>query len=241
MGRASTVGSVTEKFQRIIENEATHRIGLYGRIINFLEDILEDAECEEVYVDIVSVNEDYIVVKGMNCSYPVEESIEIFQDKYDIYAEPGNASTPPASLYREVVSTYRNTLHYDMKQFAARSMSTGIEYYLGILFNGRAFIIEGEEDRVIMPGIRTQCFSAHTHPSNLPLPSRRDIHTIVDLFINRGIGHVIETASTGLTIYRIRPIDIDDLDKLKTIETIRDPVRALKELSSVKSLVIEYI
>lgn len=232
---------MTEKFQRAVENEATMRIGFYGRVINFLEDLLEDAECEEVYVDIVSVDEEYIVVEGSNCSYPIEESIEVFQDKYDLYAEPGSASTPLASLYREVVSTYRNTLHYDMKQFAARSMRTGLEYYLGILFNGKAFIIEGEENRVIMPGIRTQCFSAHTHPSNLPIPSRQDIHTIIELFINRGIGHVIETISTGLAIYRIRPIDIDDLEKLKIIETIKDPVRALRELSSVKSIVIEYI
>lgn len=232
---------MTEKFQRAVENEATMRIGFYGRVINFLEDLLEDAECEEVYVDIVSVDEEYIVVEGSNCSYPIEESIEVFQDKYDLYAEPGSASTPLPSLYREVVSTYRNTLHYDMKQFAARSMRTGLEYYLGILFNGKAFIIEGEENRVIMPGIRTQCFSAHTHPSNLPIPSRQDIHTIIELFINRGIGHVIETISTGLAIYRIRPIDIDDLEKLKIIETIKDPVRALRELSSVKSIVIEYI
>ncbi len=224
----------------LVEDESAERIAFISRTINFAEDVLEDAECEDVLIDIEWSAGPKILVKGWRCSYDIGESIEVFMDKYDldaVYSE--HARTSYTTLYDEVVKTYMETLHYRMKNYAAKTYATRREYYLGILFDGRAFLLEGEEDRVISPGI-PQCFSAHTHPSNMPVPSRQDLMVITRLLIDRGLGHVIETVGPSLAIYRVRPLTLEDWEKMKEIQSIESPLEALQALSKLEALRTRY-
>ncbi len=224
----------------LIEDKSAERIAFISRTINFAEDVLEDAECEDVLVDIEWSAEPKVLVNGWQCNYDVGESIEIFMDKYDLdamYSEHARISY--TRLYDEVVSTYLESLHYRMKNYASKSYATRREYYLGILFDGRAFLLEGEEDHVISPGI-PQCFSAHTHPSNMPVPSRQDLRVITRLLIDRGIGHVIETVGPSLAIYRVRPLTLEDWEKMKNVQSIENPLEALQVLSKLKALRTRY-
>ena len=224
----------------LIEDESAERIAFLSRTINYAEDILEDAECEDVLVDIQWSPEPQVYVNGFHCNYDVRESIEVFMEKYDLDAEYSEqASRSYRELYEEVIHTYMETLHYRMKNYASKSYTSRREYYLGILFDGRAFLLEGEEDHVISPGI-PQCFSAHTHPSNMPVPSRQDLRVITRLLIDRGIGHVIETIGPSLAIYRVKPLTLDDWEKMKDIQGIENPVQALQELSRLDALRLKY-
>ncbi len=232
---------MTLKFQQIIENEATRRIGFLSRLVNFLEDILEDAECDSVYYTVGSVDEKEVVVEGRNCRYPLSESIEVFMDKYDLYAEEGFGKKHYTELYHEIVKVYRETLHYTMKGYAVKSMQRRVEYYLGVLFNGKGFLVEGEEDRVVVPGGLNQCFAAHTHPSQIPIPSHADVRSITNLFLDRGIGHVIETSGPSLAIYRRAPLSIEDLELLRTMDRYRDVGSLFRSFAKLESIVLEYI
>ncbi len=229
------------KFQQVFSNNATKKIAFLSRTINFLEDVLDDAECEAVYVDSSALEREEILVEGVNCVYDLEESIEVFSKQYSLDAEPANrADLSLRSLYEMVISTYKETLHYKMKEFASKTMINKIEYYLGILFNGKAFIVEGEEERIAIPGFK-QCFAAHTHPSSIPVPSRPDLKSIINLFLDRGIGHVIETANTAMVIYRVAPLTDEDLEVLMSAVRFNDPMECLRIFSSRDSIKLVYI
>lgn len=230
-----------KKYHKLIENSDTRAIAFYSRLINFLEDILEDAECDNIYVSIPKNDNAYMVaVEGINCRYDLLESIEVFAPRYDIEASVGRGNIELSSLYHLVIEKYKGALHYMMKDLAGKSFVNRVEYYLGILFNGKAFLLEGEEDRVVLPSI-PQCFSSHTHPSRLPAPSRADLKTITRLFLDRGLGHVIETVGSSMVIYRVGPLTLDDLNVIKDAEKAGNPNEALKIIISNTSIKIAYI
>ncbi len=234
---------VSKKYQQIIDNKDTFIIGFLSRLVNFLEDIIDDSECEDVYVwfnmdDPLSEN---IFVEGVNCLYDIEESINVFSPNYNLVAVKGRGEYSLSELYNMVIDKYKSRLHYIMKDLAGKSFITRREYYLGILFNGKAFLIEGERDKVLLPGNIPQCFSAHTHPSQIPVPSRADLKTINRLFVDRGIGHAIETVGTSMVIYRVSPITLNDLEIIRDAERIHNPVKALSMLTSTQHIRVMYI
>ncbi|MEM4718010.1 MAG: hypothetical protein QXE81_04530 [Desulfurococcaceae archaeon] len=106
------------------------------------------------------------------------------------------------SLYGMLIKYYCSTIHQGFKRFATRTDNSRIEFFLGILFNGKGFIVEGEEDHVRTPGLPL-CLSAHTHPGGVVLPSRRDLEAILKILADRGIGHVITTSRQSVALYRI--------------------------------------
>ena len=173
---------MNQRYQTIIENNHTVRIAFLARTINFLEDVLEDAECEEVLINSDNIQDNVLTVEGVNCKYDLLESIPVFSEKHNVTATLGRGDTSLKNLYEEVINYYRETLHYKMKEYAAKTINTRREYYLGILFNGKAFLLEGEQNKVLLPRI-PQCFSAHTHPSNLSIPSKQDLKTIIQLLV----------------------------------------------------------
>jgi hypothetical protein len=217
------------KYHDIIVNKHTEMIAFLCRVINFLEDIVEDAECSEVYVDRVKLSEMMLEFKAIGCKYDVVESTRLFSDKHGIKAELGSGDMELRKLYDRVVDYYARTLRKEIKQYAIRTRETGIEYYLGVLFDGRGFIAEGEEDKVIVPGL-PQCFSAHTHPSDYPMPSLRDIRVITRLLVDRGLGHVVETFGNGLAIYRTGPVSLSDYEVLLNTVKKGDVENALREM-----------
>ncbi|ADI31800.1 hypothetical protein [Staphylothermus hellenicus] len=230
-----------KKYQRIIENKNTRLIAFYSRLINFLEDILEDAECDNVYVSLPKNSfSTTVFVEGSNCRYDLLDSINVFAGKYDLQADIGRGNIGLASLYYKVIDEYKRSLHYMMKELAVKSLVNHIEFYLGILFNGKAFLVEGEEDRVVLPSI-PQCFSSHTHPSRIPIPSRADLKTIIRLFLDRGLAHAIETVGSTLVIYRTGPLTIDDLDIVRDVEKSNNIIEALKLLSSTDNIKTLYL
>ncbi len=231
---------VKKKYQVILQNNYTEKIAFLARTINFLEDVFEDAECEEILVDSHQLENYIVVIEGIKCKYDLSESISIFTEKYDVSASIGKGDTSLRTLYEEIIDYYRETLHYKMKEYATKTIATRHEYYLGILFNGKAFLLEGEEDKVLLPRI-PQCFSAHTHPSNIPIPSKQDLRTITQLFTDRGIGHVIETVGASLAIYRVGPITIDDLEVFKQLDNTSDIIKALNELTKKTPIRLRYI
>ncbi len=215
--------------QKLLVDTNTRYIAFLSRLINFLEDLIDDAWCRTVYVSKNVYTErplepSYIVIEPVECSYDVEESIEIFSRQWDLDTidfRIGKGDIAFSDLYYFIPSFYSATLHYLMKNYATKTVARRREYFLAILFNGKGFILEGEEDRVTIPFIK-HCVSAHTHPSSIPMPSKKDIETVMNLMLNRGFLHVIETPASSLYIYRVGVMGEEELIKLRTIEHAKD-------------------
>jgi len=220
------------KYHTVFRNEYTERLSFLCRAVNFLEDVLEDAECDDL---LVSVEGRGIAVEPVNCRYSVLESIDVFRDQHSLEnVTLGFGVESYRALYDRVFETYLKGLHPRTLDLLARSRATGYEYYIGVLFDGRAFVLEGEKDRITLPSI-SQCFSAHTHPYPNPLPSTADLKTITQMLLSRGVGHVISSFGGSLAVYRVRPLSEEDFELLREAERL-NPLNALKPLAKLKSI-----
>ncbi len=237
----------TLREQILIDNNNTRYIGFLSRFINFLEDVLDDAWCEDIFIDksIYSnrpIIPNTIEIEPYKCSYDPLESISVFSSQWDIdeiSITIGKGYYSLNELYFLIPSIYIETLHYLMKSYSSKTITSKKEYFLAILFNGKGFLVEGEVDRVRIPFI-PHCLSSHTHPSHMPIPSKRDIEMILYMMLNRGFLHVIETVGASLYIYRVKPLSENDLVKLRSIESLnnyRDVINVFKTIESVR---IEY-
>lgn len=229
-----------EKYHAIFHDEDSEKIGFICRAINFLEDVYEDAECEEIMVSIGDLDLGRLVINPIKCHYDPRESIDVFSEQHGIESvEIGRGDHSLWFLYDHLINVYRETLHYKMLSLSSTTKITGNEYYMGILFDGKYFIVEGEHNHIQLPGI-PQCLSAHTHPSPYPIPSPVDLKTISRLLLDRGIGHVIVGYSTSLAIYRVKPLTEDDLVFLQNLK-FENPVNVLKNMSRRESIRLKYI
>jgi len=234
------------KEQRIVENSNTKYIGFLSRFINFLEDVLDDAWCEDIFVD-KSIYDSRPIIPGTievepyRCSYEPEESIRVFSGQWDIDIDItiGKGYYSLNELYFLIPSIYVETLHYLMKSYASKTIANKREYFLAILFNGKGFLVEGEVNRVRIPFV-PHCLSSHTHPSHMPVPSKGDIEMILYMMLNRGFLHVIETVGASLYIYRVRPLSEDDLVKLRSIESLNNYRDVISVFKSIESVRLEY-
>jgi len=221
------------KYHTVFRNEYTERLGFLCRAVNFLEDVYEDAECDDLLVRVEG--SEGIELEPVNCKYSVLESIEVFRNQHGLESVAlGSGTVSYRALYDRVFETYLKGLHSLTLNLLVRSRTTGYEYYMGVLFDGRAFILEGEKDRVTLPSM-PQCFSAHTHPGITPLPSTADLKTIAQMLLSRGVGHVISSFGGNLAVYRIQPLSEEDFEVLREAERL-NPLNALKLLEKLKSI-----
>ncbi len=232
------------KEQRIVTSSDTRYIAFLSRLVNFAEDVVDDAECDTIYVSRSMLEppgpSGPVEVRPVRCRYDPAESIEVFGREWDIEAVLGRGDVAYTDIYGLVLRHYRDSVHVFMASMASRSLATRIEYFLAVFFNGEAVLLEGETDRVTVPFFR-HCLSSHTHPARLPFPSQPDLRTITRLFLERGIAHIIETVGGGLAIYRVGPITEDDLVVFREAEALDDPRESLRLLGGIEHVRISYI
>lgn len=210
-------GTVSKKFHVLVDRPETRIMGFMCSVINMLEDVLEDATCEDVKVDLGALHQNILVVKGVKCKENISESVEAYGERYEIDARIGEGDVSYRRLYDTVLELYFKQLRPLIRQYLPETLESGVEYYLSVLFDGKGFIAEGDIGRVKLPFLK-ECFSAHTHPSPQPVPSERDIETIIKIMLERGLGHSIEASAGSLILIRTRPIRVEDLATLREIE-----------------------
>lgn len=230
-----------KKEQFVFENNSTRVIAFYSRLVNFIEDLIDDAYCRTVYVDGLEDNGSNITIEPVECLYDFRESIELFSNEWSIdNVVLGKGSHDYRVLYSLIKDKYLETLHYVMKNYASKTCVKRKEYFLAVTFTGKAVILEGEPDRVRIP-LFNQCFSAHTHPSVRAVPSKHDLVTIMNILLNRGIGHAIETPSETLVIYRTAPLTEEDILILRRIEKENNLENITEILRNIPRIKMSYI
>lgn len=229
------------KKHKFFSNSASKRIGFLCRLVNFLEDVLEDAGCEDILVSLNSLGEDKVVLEPFSCSEDYRESMSVFGDEYDLRGIDINQGDVSFKvLYDEIIETYASTIHRFVKQLVYRTIEAGVEHYVGILFDGRVFVAEGEENRIILPKIN-ECLSIHTHPSLHPMPSFEDLRHAVDLMVDRGIGCVIASRSSSLAIYRTGALTVDEYYLIKSFDTTNPYDLLINIVKNSKNIKIRYL
>jgi hypothetical protein len=221
---------VVLKYHEVFENSYTRKIGFLCRLINLLEDLLEESGCRDILVDYSEDSTSIVKVEGIDCTYSILESLELYGGKYDINASIGLGRFKLSDLYGRILEYYKRGFHSRLLSYAVLTDETGIEYYLGVLFDGKGFLLEGGVNSVSIPRI-PQCLTAHTHPSHSPLPSSRDFSAIRDLFTNGGLAHFIVTINKSIAIYRAGPITTSDYELLINAERFSSPMEALMNLA----------
>ncbi len=232
----------------MIDDHVTKYLGFLCRLTNFFEDVVDDAFCDTLFISSIDPYSqeipNTIEVYPLNCKYDPMDSIKLFSEQWDldniVFTIGFSASMPYTKLYDIVKTVYTHTLHYRMKEYSLKSIRDRREYFLALLFNGKAFVVEGGVDRVIIPHIR-HCISAHTHPSTIPYPSKHDVETIIRLLIDRGLLHAIETIGNSLYIYRVGAISEDGLIALRRIEGLSDLNEIMKVVKSIDNLEIAIV
>ncbi|MET1160277.1 MAG: hypothetical protein ABWW65_04895 [Thermoprotei archaeon] len=227
------------KYHRVFRSSSTEKLANICKLILFSEDVVEDAECQDLLVDSSTIGFNTIVVEPVNCVYDPGESIGVYSEKYGLKATIGSGDKSFRELYEYVVEFYSRNIHGWFLSLVTTRSGWSREYYLGVLLDGSAFIAEGEEEYISLPGIQ-QCFSAHTHPSLYPIPSSMDFKSIVSLLADRGIGHVIAAKAASLALYRVAPLTLNEYEYLNSLN-YRDPVKVLRELNRLNSIRVRYI
>ncbi|MCX8199257.1 MAG: hypothetical protein N3E36_04410 [Sulfolobales archaeon] len=229
----------------LLDNALTKRIAFIARLINFLEDLVDDAFCREIYV-----NEDVllgesapssITIDAVGCEHDVVESARTFSREWLINSDVrrGPARVQLSSLYRCIYELYMKYLHPSMKQYSLKTYARGVEYCLALLFDGRGIIIEGERSKVVLPYFK-HFLSAHTHPSGGALPSKVDLKTMLRLFIDRGLLYSIVTPSSSMIVYRVAPLTEESLNLMNKVVNNRVEV-VLNYMKSFKWLEITLV
>lgn len=230
------------KFHRVFSNTESKYIGFLCRVVNLLEDVQEDAECSDIYVTLDELYRYRVVIEPVDCKYSIRESIDIFSEQHRVdnisISDTGHGYISFTNLYDFIIDKYRETLHSYIQQFISKTINTSHEYFLAVLFNGNCLILEGEKNRVTIPRIYN-CLSAHTHPSNIPYPSPRDIDEIIEIFINRGIGHIIVAKLGSLVIYRTKPLTDAELEIVIDLRS-RNPSEVVKELNKLSVVRVKF-
>jgi len=222
-------------FEEII-NKYTRTISFLYRSILFVEDLVEDAECENIYVE--TLNET-LFINPVNCVGEMSDSLTYYSRVHEIDVQLSPVNGNFKELYKNIVKIYVEGLRPLVRSKLSPTMRSRLEYFMGVTPEGEGFLLEGNVENVRIPWVNV-VLSVHTHPEEHPLPSLTDLETIVRSFTSRGIAHGIEAYSGGLIIYRVEPIRLEELFFLKNVKK-RDPLSYLSEFGKLKSIRIMYL
>lgn len=126
--------------------------------------------------------------------------------------EKGEGKFQYFKLYDFFAENYAKFIINIMASYASRTQNTEIEYINILLSDGQYLILEGDEDKVVIPHPRALA-STHTHP-NVCLFSHKDLETADYLFIKDYLVVGVITTQCLLILYRRGVYTIEDRESL---------------------------
>ncbi|BFH74511.1 hypothetical protein SJAV_24550 [Sulfurisphaera javensis] len=196
------------KDQKIDKSKESEKLAEIAKLIFKAEEIHEE------YDEIATTDlEKLYTVNGINDTEKGKAKYTYFQ-LYDYFAE----------LYsRFILSTMAN--------YSTRTQESEIEYINILLEDGSFIILEGEEDRVVIPHPKALA-STHTHP-NICLFSHKDLETADQLFIKDYIAVGVLTTKCLLLLYRRGVYTLEDREiLLKLVKNIKKSKTAEEVIKS---------
>ncbi len=193
------------------------KLALYNHLINGLESVIAEYECSDVSVILPGTYSSHgsseLVVCYSSCSEVPYEGFELsnivkykLADSYEF--RQCYEGLHIDELYSHALDLYLRNVPSYLRSYTIRTALEGIEYMLVVLQNGRAVLLEGERNKVVIPSVKAVA-SAHTHPKSC-VPSPHDIRSLVNILLDGGLGASIVSPNCTLTIFRSGPFTEDD-------------------------------
>ncbi len=112
-----------------------------------------------------------------------------------------------------------------LRHLAQETSSTGVEYMLIYLEDGKVAVLEGERFRVSVPFVNSLAM-LHTHPSGACGLSQKDLKSGIELLTEEGLFSGAVTPECAYIMYREGLVDEEDFIRVKKGE--------LRDLRTVK-------
>ncbi len=209
----------------------TIKLAIYNAVINGIESIIGEWGCKSLWA---VIDEDKVTICYDYCDGIPDQGFELDDavsngiiKEYEL--RQCNMGKPLNELYVEAARMFIKNSMSMMNTYALRTRFDNIEYMLIILQNGRAALLQGEHNRVVIPQIRASA-TAHTHPRGCT-PSPHDIRSLINLLFDGGLGSGIVSTDCSLYIMREGPYTENDLIALSKL---RDDLSA-RDVNAVKA------
>ncbi len=188
----------------------TKKIALLTLVINALESFAGGFGCKDLRY---SIRESGVRICYSACEEEVDEGYELDDAvNYGLIKEYSirkcNEGNKHRKIYEEASNLFIKAVTSYLSTYVARTQAIGIEYMFLVLRNGRGFILEGEKNRVVIPGIKSVA-SAHTHPEWC-LPSPHDVRSWINLLLEGGFGAGIVSPKCRFFLVKTGPFTEED-------------------------------
>ncbi len=220
-----------------VTSSRSRRVALLNLVINGLESVIGEYGCREVRAVLPESVGGTLTVCYSSCEEIPEEGFELdsaidYGLLSDYAFEPCGRGLSLEDLYTVAQDLAAKEAMSTLSAYALKCALTEVEYMLLILQNGKAAILEGERDKVVIPA-KGVSFTAHTHPRGC-VPSPHDIKSLINLLFEGGLGSAVISTECGLMLFRNGPFTEEDLLALTNFRSIvggRDPRRIVEVLS----------
>ena len=224
-----------------ISGEWSRKLSLIVNLINVLEIIKADFECNDV---IICDPTDLSELLGSTITICVDRCIDVPNELQELdrlanyglindykvrVSQSMNEGISINELYRKAINYFDEVFDY-LDSYLLRTYLEGLEYIVLVLTNGKALLLEGERGRVVVPA-KNVIASAHTHPRGC-LPSPHDIRSLINMFFEGGIGLGIKSKDCTLKIVRVGPFTEKDYVELAIFRNMlrKNDLEAIKEI-----------
>ncbi|RLG89477.1 MAG: hypothetical protein DRO15_00320 [Thermoprotei archaeon] len=221
---------------KLIDDYEFKYLAFLSYIISIAEFAVADGECSLDETEICDLPEEAdewryyskALIKLRNCKYEdiylpreVEELKEYELGSIDIaLMNGGYRCTKLLSLYRRVAKKFTSIARTYLEDKLIQTSFSNVEFFLALLRNGKAIILEGEERTIKIPKLRIWA-TAHTHPYTC-IPSAIDMESAEDILCDQGIVEAIISPLCTLIIFREAPLtDTDILALREATEILR--------------------
>ncbi|AAY80912.1 hypothetical protein [Sulfolobus acidocaldarius] len=136
-------------------------------------------------------------------------------------------------LYSVFAEKYVNFIRTTMSEYARSTKETEIEYINILLDDGYFLILEGEEDKVVLPH-PSALASTHTHPG-ICFFSHKDLETADFLFMRNYLAVGVTSNECALILFRNGVYTLEDKSELESLSKQVKKVKTFQELLNVYS------
>ncbi len=218
-----------------VTSRTSRLLALINHLVNGIESLIMDCQCREGYLDI-----DLNDVEGLlggevpvylnGCIYKPDKLFELrrlidYGLVNNVLIRLGSVGIRYGVLYNIAFNIIDRDLITYIRDISLRASLTGIEYMYVVLDDGKAVLIEGDVDKVVIPKVNS-VLSIHTHRYGC-LPSPNDLKSLTELLFDGGLGAGIVSPECYLLIYRVGPFTEDDYIAIKNLRGSLEEIKAI--------------
>ncbi|MCD6324370.1 MAG: hypothetical protein J7L55_04600 [Desulfurococcales archaeon] len=193
-----------------VTSERTRRLALLTLVIDALESFAGGFGCRGLRYSIIGGE---VKICYSECDEEVDQGYELEDavnagliESYSI--ERCSEGAKFSKIYEEAADLLIKVSTSYLSSYVVRTQLTGTEYMFIVLRDGRAILLEGERNKVIVPRIK-YIASAHTHPEWC-IPSPHDVRSWINQFLDGGLGAGIVAPKCRFFIIKSGPFTEDD-------------------------------